>query len=290
MPDVWTHHQRLVNGFRMHYVVAGDGYPLVLLHGWPQSWYEWRHLIPALAGQYTVIAPDLRGLGDSEKPMTGYDKRTMASDVGELLRQLGHRKVGVVGHDWGGSVAFYLAYDRRDLVERLLILDMIPGLIRAGEAFPLELALKINHVFFHGGNPDWATMLVSQNIDGYLRRFLTSLDFNYSPRVFSEDDIAEYVRVNSLPGSIRAGFQWYATGLREDTVNYANATDRLTIPVEVHAGDSFLGDVRAYWRAVAEHVDGGVVDRCGHFIPEERPDFVADAARRFFAPLRKRKT
>jgi pimeloyl-ACP methyl ester carboxylesterase len=68
-----THHQATVNGFRMHYVVAGSGYPLVLLHGWPQSWYEWRHVIPALAQNYTVIAPDLRGLGDSEKPMTGFD-------------------------------------------------------------------------------------------------------------------------------------------------------------------------------------------------------------------------
>lgn len=283
----WTHHQRSVNGFRMHYVMAGSGYPLVLLHGWPQSWYEWRHLIPVLAEHYTVIAPDLRGLGDSEKPMSGYDKRTLATDVRELLRQLGHAKAGVVGHDWGGAVAFYLAYDHRDLVERLLILDMIPGLIRAGESFPLELALKINHVFFHGGNPDWAAALVGRDIDGYLRRFLTTLDFNYSPNVFSAADIAEYVRVNSLPGSLRAGFQWYATGLREDAVNLAHATDKLTIPVCVYAGDSFLGDVRPYWETVAAHVEGGVVERCGHFIPEERPDVVREIAQHFFAPLRR---
>lgn len=285
MHDVWTHHQRSVNGFRMHYVIAGCGYPLVLLHGWPQSWYEWRLIIPALAEHFTVIAPDLRGLGDSEKPMGGYDKRTMASDVRELVAQLGYDQVGVIGHDWGGAVAFYFAYDNRALVERAFILDMIPGLIRAGEAFPLELALKINHVFFHGGNPDWATMLVSQNIDGYLRRFLTSLDFNYSPAVFSEQDIAEYVRVNSIPGSIRAGFQWYAAGLREDTVNLAQATTKLTIPVLAYGGDSFLGDIRRYWEAVAEHVTGGAVARCGHFIPEEQPEFVINAAREFFAPL-----
>ena len=285
MTQVWTHHQRTVNGFRMHYLLAGSGYPLVLLHGWPQSSYEWRKIIPALAERYTVIAPDLRGLGDSEKPMSGYDKRTLASDVQALVTALGYDRIGVVGHDWGGAVAFYLAYDHRVLVERLLILDMIPGLIRAGEAFPLDLALKINHVFFHGGNPDWATMLVSQNIDAYLRRFLTTLDFNYSPAVFSEDDIAEYVRVNSLPGSIRAGFQWYATGLREDAVNLANATDKLTIPVQAYGGETFLGDIRGYWERVAVNVTGGAVERCGHFIPEERPDFVIDAALAFFAPL-----
>jgi pimeloyl-ACP methyl ester carboxylesterase len=286
MSDVWTHHQRTINGFRMHYVMAGTGYPLVLLHGWPQSWFEWRKIIPALAQQYTVIAPDLRGLGDSEKPMEGYDKRTLASDVRELVRQLGYAKVGVIGHDWGGSVAFYFAYDNRDLVERMFILDMIPGLIRAGDSFPLALALKINHVFFHGGNPDWATMLVSQNIDGYLRRFLTTLDFNYSPAVFTEAEIAEYVRVNSIPGSIRAGFQWYATGLREDTVNLANATEKLTIPVLAYGGEAFLGDIRPYWQTVAEHVTGGAVPQCGHFVPEEQPEFVIDAASKFFAPLR----
>ena len=287
MTNCWTHHQKTVNGFRMHYVTAGSGYPLVLLHGWPQSWYEWRHVMSALAERFTLIVPDLRGLGDSEKPMTGYDKRTMASDVSELVRQLGHEKAGVVGHDWGGAVAFYLAYDNRDLVERLLILDMIPGLIRTGESFPHELALKINHVFFHGGNPDWAAMLVSQNIDAYLRRFLTTLDFNYSPNVFSEADIAEYVRVNSLPGAIRAGFQWYAAGLREDADNLAAATDKLTIPVRVFSGDTFLGDVQSHWQRVADNVDGGVVAECGHFIPEEKPDFVIEQTHTFFSPLAK---
>jgi len=269
----------------MHYVTAGSGFPLVLLHGWPQSWYEWRHIIPALAKRHTVIAPDLRGLGDSEKPMSGYDKRTLAGDVRALLEQLGHEEVGVIGHDWGGAVAFYLAYDHRQLVRRLCILDMIPGIIRAGDAMPLDLALKINHVFFHGGNPDWAAHLVSQDIDGYLRRFLTTLDFNYSPTVFSETDIAEYVRVNSLPGSIRAGFQWYATGLREDTVNLANATEKLTIPVLAYGGEAFIGDIRPYWETVALQVDGGAVERCGHFIPEEQPQFVIDRALEFFAPL-----
>jgi len=285
MTEPWTHQQCTVNGFRMHYVTAGQGFPLVLLHGWPQSWFEWRKIIPALAEKFTVVAPDLRGLGDSEKPMDGYDKRTLAGDVFELTRQLGFDEVGVIGHDWGGAVAFYLAYDYRDLVRRLCVLDMIPGLIRAGDAFPLDMALKINHVFFHGGNPDWAASLVSRDIDGYLRRFLTSLDFNYSPNVFSEADIAEYVRVNSIPGSIRAGFQWYATGLREDTVNLANATNKLDIPVLAYGGDAFLGDIRPYWETVASNVDGGAVARCGHFIPEEQPQFVIDGALEFFAPL-----
>jgi pimeloyl-ACP methyl ester carboxylesterase len=269
----------------MHYATAGSGYPLVLLHGWPQSWYEWRKVIPALAEEYTVIAPDLRGLGDSEKPMSGYDKRTLATDIRELIAHLGFDKIGLVGHDMGGAVAYNLAYDNRDLVERLLILDMIPGLVKAGDSFPLSFALKVNHIFFHGGNPDWAAQLISSDINTYLRRFLTTLDYNYSPYVFSEEDIAEYVRVNSLPGSIRAGLQYYATGLREDADNLAAATEKLTIPVSVWAGSHFLGDITPIWQAVAENVAGGVVDNCGHFIAEEKPQFVIDKALEFFAPL-----
>jgi pimeloyl-ACP methyl ester carboxylesterase len=286
MNEAWTHHQRDINGFKMHYVTAGSGYPLLLMHGWPQSWYEWRKVIPALAERFTVIAPDLRGAGDSGKPLDGYDKRTLAADCRELINQLGYDKVGVVGHDWGGSVAYFLAYDNRDIVERLLILDMAPGLIRAGESFPIDFALKIDHVFFHGGNSDYAAQLVSRDVEGYLRRFLTGLDYNYSPAVFTEEDIAEYVRIYSTPGALRATFRWYAEGLRTDAVNLANATEKLTIPVLAYGGSHFLGDLRSHWERVAEDVDGGEVPACGHFIPEEKPAFVIETATKFFKPLR----
>jgi len=286
MNEAWTHHQRDINGFKMHYVTAGSGYPLLLMHGWPQSWYAWRKVIPALAERFTVIAPDLRGAGDSGKPLDGYDKRTLAADCRELINQLGYDKVGVVGHDWGGSVAYFLAYDNRDIVERLLILDMAPGLIRAGESFPIDYALKIDHVFFHGGNSDYAAQLVSRDVEGYLRRFLTGLDYNYSPAVFTEEDIAEYVRIYSMPGALRATFRWYAEGLRTDAVNLANATEKLTIPVLAYGGSHFLGDRRSHWERVAEDVDGGEVPACGHFIPEEKPAFVIETATKFFKPLR----
>ena len=117
-------------------------------------------IIPALADRFTIIAPDLRGLGDSERPLTGYDKRTLASDVSQLLKTLGHEKIGLVGHDWGGTVAYYLAYDHPKLVERLLILESTPGLAREGEAVDLRSIRRLWHVFFQGGAPDMAEMLV----------------------------------------------------------------------------------------------------------------------------------
>jgi haloacetate dehalogenase len=286
--EPWTHHVRVVNGFRMHYVIAGSGPALVLLHGWPQSWYEWRKVIPALAERFTVVAPDLRGLGDSAKPVSGYDKRTLATDVRELVAQLGFTKIGVMAHDWGGAVAFYLCYDNRELVDRLFILDMIPGLARAGEPIPLEVAIRLHHVFFHGGNSDFAAKLVSKDVAGFISHYLTTTEYNYSPAIFSPEDIAEYVRVNSNPGSIRAGFQYYATGLREDTVNLKNATQKLTIPVIAWGGAALLRDIVPHWKTVAENVTGGMVEECGHFIPEEKPQFVIEKALEFFAPLAKR--
>jgi pimeloyl-ACP methyl ester carboxylesterase len=231
MTDPSTHHVAIVNGFRMHYVIAGAGYPLVFLHGWPQTCYEWRKIIPSLAERFTVIAPDLRGLGNSDRPMTGYDKRSLASDVHSLARALGFSKIGLTGHDWGGAVAYYLAYDHPELVERLMILDAIPGLGRRGDKINRDIAKQFWHVFFHAGIPDLAEKLICANLEAYLRYLYTSTIYNYSPAVFSEDDIAEYVRAYSAPGAVRAGLQYYRTALQEDLENLSSCTRKLTLPI-----------------------------------------------------------
>ena len=105
----FSHHTTSVNGIQMHYVIGGQGDPVVLLHGWPQTWYEWRHVMPALAKNYTVIAPDLRGLGDSSKPVTGYDGNSTAEDIYQLVGHLGYKKIYLVGHDFGVQVAYSYA-------------------------------------------------------------------------------------------------------------------------------------------------------------------------------------
>jgi pimeloyl-ACP methyl ester carboxylesterase len=280
MTSTWTHHTTRVNGFLMHYVVAGSGYPLVCLHGWPQTWYEWRKIIPALADRFTIIAPDLRGLGDSERPLTGYDKRTLASDVSQLLKTLGHEKIGLVGHDWGGTVAYYLAYDHPELVERLLIFESTPGLAREGEAVDLRGVRRLWHVFFQGGAPDVAELLVRGQEELYLSRLCSVACYN--PALFSREEMAEYVRAYSQPGALRAGFHYYRAALEEDIVNFTNCTAKLTMPVRAWGGDRFMGDVTPLWKKVAEQVHGGTVERCGHFVAEERPDFVIAQIEDFF--------
>ena len=288
MSDPWTHHVAIVNGFRMHYVIAGKGYPIVLLHGWPQSWYAWRKVIPPLAEHFTVIAPDLRGLGSSDRPMTGYDKRTLATDVHALVGSLGFSKIGLAGHDWGAVAGFYLAYDHPEVIERLMILDAIPGLGRIGGKIDRQAARRFWHVLFHAGIPDLAETLVSTNVEAYLSYFYTSTAYNYSPAVFTKEDIAEYVRVYSAPGAIRAGFQYCSTALREDLENLSGCTRKLTIPVLAWGGQAFLGNIVPAWQDVANDVRGGEIERCGHFVAEERPEFVIQQAIEFFGPLLER--
>src|ERR687889_1913822 len=123
----FTHHMATVNnGTQIHYVMGGQGDPVVLLHGWPETWYAWRHVMPALAQNYTVIAPDLRGLGDSSKPTTGYDGKTVAEDIHQLVTQLGFKDSFLVGHDLGVLVAFSYAAAHPSEVERLVVMEVPP--------------------------------------------------------------------------------------------------------------------------------------------------------------------
>jgi len=106
----FSHHMAVVNnGVQIHYVIGGHGAPVVLLHGWPETWYEWRHVMPALSKNYTVIVPDLRGLGDSSKPLTGYDGKTVAEDIHQLVTHLGFKTIFLVGHDIGSQIAYSYA-------------------------------------------------------------------------------------------------------------------------------------------------------------------------------------
>jgi len=189
MPEI-SHHYANLKDVRLHYVTLGSGYPVVLLHGWPQTWYEWRRVMPLLADSFKMIAPDLRGLGDSSRPARGYDKKTIANDVWLLVNEhLDHRRIAVVGHDWGAPVAFRLAADHADAVSHLVMLDVpVPGDQPPG----LEI----------GGTPRWhhpfnrVPDLPEALTFGRERIFLEYFFMNGTDQanVFSDGDIAEYVR------------------------------------------------------------------------------------------------
>jgi len=182
----FTHHMATVNGIQLHYVMGGKGDAIVLLHGWPQTWYEWRHVMPTLAGNYTVITPDLRGLGDSSKPLTGYDGATTAEDIYQLVSQLGFNKIFLVAHDIGGQTAFSYAATHPNNVTKLVIMDYIfAGFLPPafGQNGPWWFA-------FHQV-PDLPETIVQGHEQEYLSWFYKGLAYN--PEAITQSDIDEFV-------------------------------------------------------------------------------------------------
>jgi pimeloyl-ACP methyl ester carboxylesterase len=278
-PDVFTHHTVQLEDVRLHYVIGGAGDPVVLLHGWSETWYEWRRIVPALAEAYTVIAPDLRGLGDSSKPPAGFDKRTVAGDIHQLVRALGHERILLVGHDHGAAVAYAYAAAHREDVRRLAILEM--ALMGAGGELGMDNSSGggLWHLSFQGAG-EIAEALIRGRERMYLSWFYKN--FLYDPTAISEADIDEYVRTYSAPGGL--GLEYYQAFMQDAADNRETAKHKLSIPVLAVGGDSCLGDlVEQSMRVLADDVRGVVLERCGHFVPEERPRELLDHLLPFLA-------
>lgn len=267
-----------------HYVDAGKGEVVVLLHGWPQTWYCWRHVIPLLSDRYRVVAPDLRGLGDSADPGTGYAKRDIAADVNELLDGLGIDQYHLVGHDWGGVVAWSLAAHFPGGARTLAIVDVaIPG---DGGADISQGGRRWHHAFHQAvGLPE---ILVAGRESEYLGWFYDH--YGATPDAVPEEDRIEYLRTYHDPAKLRAGFEYYRA-LPQDAVDNAEIVvrQRPTIPVlAVGGGDSFGRgrEVEASLRRMATDVTGEVVAGAGHWVPEEQPEILAALLKEHFPRAR----
>src|SRR5215469_13382408 len=206
-----THCTATINGLKMHYVEAGSGPPVILLHGFPETWYCWRHQIPALAERYRIIAPDLRGYGETSKPESGYDKRTMAADVLALMRHLGIGRAAIVGHDRGARVATRFARDYPEAVDRLVVMDNIPNRSIFDR---MDADVGRGPWFFIVNNiPDLPEMLISGREEAWLRFVFSSWCFN--PGKLTDEEIGVYVKAYSKPGALRGAFSDYRAG-RDD--------------------------------------------------------------------------
>jgi pimeloyl-ACP methyl ester carboxylesterase len=279
----FTHRHARLRGMVMHYVSAGSGFPVVLLHGWPQTWYAWRHVMARLARGYRVIAPDLRGLGDSTRPLDGYDSQTLAGDLDELLGEhLGVHAYHLVGHDWGGPTAFALAVARADAVKTLTILDVVvPGI---GTDF--SQGGKRWHHAFHM-TPDLPEVLVTGRERQYLAWFYR--EFAYRADAVGADDLEEYLRTYTQPGALRAGFSLYRSIPLNIERNRALQASGFRLPMPVLAlGGARAesrgrgGEVEESLRQIADQVVGGTIADSGHFIPEEQPDALVAQLRDFW--------
>ena len=273
------HHTAYVGDIRLHYVTAGAGDPVVLLHGWPQTWWEWRRILPSLSERYFVIAPDMRGLGDSSCPSNGYDKRTVAHDIFQLVHdQLGHKKIYLVGHDWGGPVAYAYAHAHPETVRRLVVIDVV---VPFENTNALTWCGRRWHHLLHW-QPDLPEALATGRERTYLSWFYRNLAYN--PSAITEEDIDEYVRAYSQPGVLRAGFEYYRASFQDVEHNNENMKAKLDIPVLAIGAEKGRGkQVAENLQHLANNVRACVIERCGHWVPEERPDALLRELLNFFS-------
>jgi pimeloyl-ACP methyl ester carboxylesterase len=279
----FSHHTATVNGIQLHYVMGGKGDPVVLLHGYPQSWYEWRHIMPALAKNYTVIAPDLRGFGDSSKPVTGYDGNTTAEDIYQLMSQLGFSNIFLVAHDVGAQTAYSYAAAHPNNVSKLVLMDFpFPGFL------PPEFGINGPWWFAFYQTPDIPEALVEGKEREYISTFMKGLAYN--PSVFTDEDIDVFVSHAKAPGGLRSQFEYFRAFPQDAEQNKESAKSKITMPVLVFGGDIYPalgGDFPGNFalsstQALATNVTGITVPFSGHWIPEEQPEFVINQLANFF--------
>ena len=226
----WTHHEAIVNGVRLHYVEEGDGPLVVLLHGFPEFWYSWRHQIPALAqAGFRVIAPDQRGYNTSEKPpgVHSYRIEHLVDDVAALIRHAGESRAVVVGHDWGGAIAWATAMLRPEVVEKLIVMNAPHPQALQREFRRLRQLARSWYIFFFQlpWLPEAAIRFGGYRVlDRGLRRETKR------PAAFSDEDIAAYKEALSQPGALTAAINYYRAAVRRNPFESARMVRQIDVP------------------------------------------------------------
>ena len=275
------------SGATIHLVKKGDRFPLLLLHGYPQTHVMWHKIAPRLAEDFTVVAPDLRGYGDSSKPEDGpdhynYSKRAMAQDLAEVMDKLGYQEFFVAGHDRGGRVAHRMALDHPQRVKKLAVIDIAPTYkmyMSADRAF----ATAYYHWFFLIQPYDLPERLIGSQPAYYLRRCLES--WSADPAAFAPEAVAEYIRCFSNPATIHASCEDYRAASTVDLQHdEADLDQKVACPLlALWSERGVVGrryNVLETWRERANDVRGKALSG-GHFLPEEAPEETYEALREF---------
>jgi pimeloyl-ACP methyl ester carboxylesterase len=265
-----THRDVHARGLRFHVAEAGSGEPIVLLHGWPQHWLAWRKVVPLLAPQARLVMPDLRGFGWSDAPPDGYDKRTMADDVLAVLDALGLERVAIVGHDWGGWIAFLACMEAPERFERLLALGISPPFGRPSPRALLDL-WRFTYM------PAIAAPALGERLVASERFVRTML--RAPAGTFSDDDLSTFAGVLAEPARARASVQLYRTFVLRELA--AGTRGRLGVPARLIVGARDPVVRPSLLAGRERHADDLTVELvagCGHWIPAERPDLVAERA------------
>jgi pimeloyl-ACP methyl ester carboxylesterase len=258
-----------VDGIRLHYLIAGKGDPIVLLHGYAETSHMWLPLIAKLADKHTVIAPDLRGFGESSAPPDGYTKAAMARDIHALMKSLKYDRIRLVGHDIGLMVAYAYAAQYPDEVSRLVLMEaFLPGVGNWNSVFLLR---DLWHFHFYGKTP---LALVTGRERIYLDHFWN--DFAADPKKsLSEKDREYYAKAYARPGHMAAGMEVFRA-FPKDAEEFAGfAKTKLPMPLLVLSGEKAGGTfLIVQGEMVADNVEGVLVKGAGHWLMEEAPDQV----------------
>ena len=276
------------NGIRQHVVIGGDGPPLLLVHGWPENWYAWRHVMPALAKKYTVVAVDQRGIGLTERATKGYDTATLARDMAALMTRLGYERFAVVGHDTGMVISYALAADFPDRVSRLAVAE-VPGpptLKGSPPAFIDDAHNdKLWHISFNRVYDDLILDMVSSNADAYYRYEYEIQGGGTTP---SEKAMKYYIGLYTANRSaLRASFGFYRAWDATTGQNGARQATPLTIPVLGIGGENSWGPaVGGAMHGFATDVQTAVIPGAGHWVAEQAPAALLATLVPFLEPYR----
>jgi pimeloyl-ACP methyl ester carboxylesterase len=266
-----------VNGIRMHYLVAGKGDPVILMHGYAQNSHMWRPTMRELAKTHLVVAPDLRGFGDTTHAESGYDKKSMAVDVHELAKKLGIARAAIAGHDIGLMVAYAYAAQYPDEVTRVALLDaFIPGV---GDTTNLFLLKDLWHFHFYGPTP---LALVKGRERIYFEHFWNDFAADAKKSV-SEADRRFYAKKYAMPGAMKAGMEVFRNFDQDAKDNAVFAKKKLAMPMLVLGGEKSGGDfLIAQGKMVADNVEGAIITGSGHWLVDEAPSQVIPKLVAFF--------
>ena len=284
--DTFTSRYVNANGVRLHAVVGGKGPPLLLIHGWPGSWYYWRLVMPALARNFEVIAVDQRGIGLSDKPEEGYDTATLANDLVGLMDALGHKRFAVVGVDTGMLIAYALAADHPDRVVRLAVGEApLPGITPPTPLLlPDPLVDRLWHIPFNQLKETNEKLVRGREAIFFGAEFSASAGTKKLP----EDTVKYYVDgLASSPEALHGSFQLYRAFGASAAQNQQRKTRRLPMPVLAMGGAESGGTMAAdTMKLAADDVQTLVIPGVGHWLAEQAPDELVAALSEFLAPYR----
>ena len=275
-PPNFKHQTANVNGVNIHYVIGGEGEPLVLIHGFGQNWFMWNRLLPELSKHFTVIAPDLRGTGESDKPAGGYDKKTMSTDIHELVKQLGYKNINLVGHDIGLMVAYAYAAQFGDEVKKMALLDaLIPGV----EPVWKQISTTVWHFGF------FARPVAGDIVAGHEREFMTDFwpQVGFVKNPFTKEESDEFIRAFATKGATTGCFHWFGEFPQDVKDNHEFMKKKLKMPLLAMGGEYFSAPFLAtHCRLVADNVSETKIMGSGHWVVQEQTAQVQKGLMDFF--------